>query len=306
MTIHGIVETYFIPTQLVLAMFGMGATLSAGDFVAVVRDVKGLVLGLVLQLVLVPLLALGFISAFHLEKGWAVGLLLVAVVPGGAFSNLLTYLGKGNTALSVALTTASNVTCVATIPLLLNLLVGEHVPPEFSLPTAHIVTDIVAYLLVPLAMGMVLLRVAPLVAPPCSRWAIRGSVVLLAFVVVSSLGSGRIDVVGHGLQPPLLIVLFGNLIWVVTAQLCRLLARFDDDNVAVTIEVSTRNVGLALLLVHFFFPGDPAQVHVLYTCLFYGGMSLVLGIPIALLARRGYGPAFFWPRRPRPAVASPV
>jgi BASS family bile acid:Na+ symporter len=293
------VETYFIPTQLVLAMAGMGATLSVRDFLDVVKDVKGLLLGLVLQLLVVPALVLSFIEVLDLGKGWAVGLILIAVVPGGAFSNLLTYIGRGNAALSVSMTTVSNVTCILTIPLLLTLFVAEYLPADFRVPTRKIVSDICLYLLAPLVVGMVVLRTNARWAVPVAKWGIRGSLFLLVCIVVSSLGSGRIKIHEYGWAPPLALIAFGNMLWIVSGQVCRLFRRTDEDNVALTIEVSIRNIAVALLLVHFFFEGAPEQGHVLYACLFYGGLQFFIGFPIALLHRRGKSPALFWPPTPR-------
>lgn len=296
------VETYIIPTQLVLTMIGMGATLTVRDFIHVVKDAKGLLVGLTLQLVFVPLLTVAFIEVFGLTRGWAVGLVLIAVIPGGAFSNLLTYLGRGNAALSVSVTTVSNIGCIATIPVLLHLLVSEHVPPDFEVPTAHIIRDICVYLLLPLSAGMVVLRADPDTAVTVARWAVRAAVALLFVIIISSLASGRIEVHEYGWTPPLLLILFGNLLWIVTSLVCRMLRRYDDDNVALTMEVSVRNVAVALLLVQFFFEGKPAQEHVLYSCLFYGGMQFFIGVPVLLLHRHGHSPAFLWPPRPRPQV----
>ena len=93
-------------------MFGMGAALELRDFLSVGKQPTGLAMGLVFQLVLVPLLALAFIGVFDMDPGWAVGLCLIAVVPGGAFSNLLTFLGRANVALSIAITVVSTSLCV--------------------------------------------------------------------------------------------------------------------------------------------------------------------------------------------------
>jgi len=297
-SIHTIAETYFIPAQLILAMLGMGATLTMQEFIDVLKDPRGLSLGLALQLIFVPALALLFIYGFSLSPGWAVGLLLIAVVPGGAFSNLLTYIGKGNAALSVSLTTASNILCVFTIPLLLDLVVADFMPADFEVPTERIVKEIIGYLLVPLVVGMVILRARPDLAGPIAQWSIRGSLVLLATIVVSSLGSGRIKVAEYGWGPPLRLILFGILLSRLSTLLCRLFGRYDDDTTAIAIEVVVRNIAVALLLVHFFFPGHPAQAHVLYSCLFYAGAAFFIGLPIALDNRRGRSAA--WPLAPRP------
>jgi len=91
-----------------------------------------------------------------------------------------------------------------------------------------------------------------------------------------------------------------------TPALCRLARRYDDDTVALSVEVCVRNVGLALLLIHFFFREAPEQAHVLYTCLYYGGMQLLLALPMALRHRRGGSAVLMrapWPR-PVPAPMS--
>ncbi len=282
---HATVEQYFVPTQLALAMFGMGATLSVRDFLQVLRDPRGLALGLGLQLVFVPALAYAFIEIFDLAPGWAVGLCLVAVVPGGAFSNLLTFLGKGNVPLSISVTVASTAGCIATIPLLLGVLASSHVPPDFSFPTQRIVVEIFAYLLVPLALGMVMFRVAEKPSARLSKWAIRGSILLIALITVSALRSGRIRVAEYGIVPPATLLLFGVLLANVTPQVARLFRRYDDDAVALSVEVAVRNIGIALLLVQFFFPGEPEHGHVLYSCLFYAGLSGFLALPIVLRHR---------------------
>jgi bile acid:Na+ symporter, BASS family len=301
--IQAAVEAYVIPLQLLLAMLGMGATVTVRDFVQVAREAKGVALGLALQVAFVPLFAVGFILAFDLSKGWATGLILVAVVPGGAFSNLLTFLGRGNVPLSLSVTATTTLLCLGTVPLLLTLLVGQHMPPGFTMPTGRIAREIVLYLLLPLVVGMVVLRTTPTRAQAISRWAIRASTWLIALIVVSSLGSGRIDVAAYGWRPPLLLILFGAVLVLTVSWTCRVLRRYDDDTVALSLEVAVRNVGLALLLIRFFFPGQPEQAQVLYSCLFYGGMQLFLAIPVVLRHRHGHAPALFF--RPRPRSSPP-
>ena len=297
-------ETVLIPIQLVLAMVGMGATLSVRDFANVVRDGRALWLGLFLQWIFVPLFTWGFIAVFSLSKGWAVGLILIAVVPGGAVSNLLTFIGKGNTPLSVALTLVTTAVAIASVPALLSVLAAAYMPEDFSLPTARVVLEITLYLVLPLLAGMIVLRAIPRFAGGLSKWSIRGSVVLVLVIVASSLGTGRIRLAEYGWGPPLMLTLFGSLLAWITPVLCRFARRYDDDTVALSIEVCVRNIGLALLLIHFFFRDQPEQVHVLYACLYYGGMQLVLALPIALRHRRGRSPVLLRAPLPRPLATS--
>jgi BASS family bile acid:Na+ symporter len=286
---HADVEAYVIPAQLALAMFGMGATLKVTDFFAVARDFRGLILGLALQLLMVPLLAVVFIEVFALTPGWAVGLCLVAVVPGGAFSNLLTFLGRGNVALSISVTVTSTALCVITVPVLLDLIVSSYLPVDFRFPLGRVILEIGGYLLIPLIVGMVVYRGLPRHAERLARFGIRGAVILLIVIVVSSLRSGRIKIPEYGWEPPLIILAFGIVMAIITPHIARLLGRFDDDTVALSIEVVVRNVGVALLMIQYFFPGQPEQGHVLYSCLFFAGASGFFALPLWV------GHRFGWP-----------
>jgi bile acid:Na+ symporter, BASS family len=280
-------ERLLIPLQLVSAMLGMGATLTVRDFLGIAKNPGGLAIGLGLQLVFIPALAMLFIRGLSIPPGWAVGLILVSVVPGGAFSNLVTYLGRGDVPLSITLTATSTVGSIVTVPLLLGLLASAELPSDFVFPVGKVVRDILFFLLVPTLVGMVVLRIWPTRAPIVSRWAIRASVALLLLIVVGTLGAGRIKIAEYGWAPPARIVGFGIAAALVTPQLCRLLGRYDDETIALNTEVCIRNIGVALLMLQFFFPGRPEQGHVLYTCLFYSGMSGMLALPSVLRHRRG-------------------
>jgi hypothetical protein len=87
--------------QLAFAMIGMGATLTVEDLLKVLRVPRGFAVGLAVQLLLIPALALGVSTAFALSAGLAAGLVLVAAVPGGSMSNVFTYFARGNIALSI-------------------------------------------------------------------------------------------------------------------------------------------------------------------------------------------------------------
>lgn len=296
MTFQEFAEIYLIPAQLAFAMFGMGATLRVVDFIDVFREPKGLTLGLVLQMIGVPLIAFGLATAFDMSPGWAVGLLLVSVVPGGAFSNLFTFLGRGNTALSIAMTVAATVSSIATIPLVLSILAPAHLPPGFELPAGEIVFDIFAWLLTPLVAGMILYRaVNEETAATVAKWVVRISLVLLAVVVISTMTAGRIEMSEYGWEPPLRIVLFGAIIAIVLPFICRLFGQYDDDTLAIAVEVCIRNVSVGLLIVPFFFAGQAAQGHVFFTVLFYSAVSGCFAFPLLFFHRIGWSVVAFRP-----------
>ncbi|HTM20237.1 MAG TPA: bile acid:sodium symporter [Kofleriaceae bacterium] len=280
------------------AMMGMGATLTVADFVALVRDPRGLALGLVAHLLLLPALAFAFARLLDLDTGWALGLYMVSVVPPGAMSNLLTFVGRGNAALSISITLAATLGCVVTAPLLLGFMAAAELPADFALPAFDIIGEIAAYLIAPLLAGMLLRHLRPAQAPAASRWLVRLAVVGLIVVASSSLASGRIRVLEYGVVPPLRILAFGAAMTTGAGLLARVLGRPDRDVVALMVPAAIRNIAVSLILIQFFFPGTEVQAHILYTCLFYGGSSMFYVLPAVLRHRYGRGPLIFVPRRP--------
>jgi BASS family bile acid:Na+ symporter len=159
-------EQLFARVQLVLFMTGMGATLAPADFGRILRRPAALLLGLAGQLVMAPLLAYVIVLVGGFEAGIATGLLLVAALPGGSMSKVFTYLARGNVALSISLSAAATVVCVATIPLVLHLLAAQTIPADVDMPTDMIiVNELLLFLLAPLLTGMVVARLVP--GPAC-------------------------------------------------------------------------------------------------------------------------------------------
>jgi BASS family bile acid:Na+ symporter len=274
--------------QLVLFMLGMGATLRAADFAAVARRPRFLLAGAACQFLLTPFLAVLVNHAFAVPPGVAVGLILVAAMPGGTLSKVFAYLGRGNIALSISLTVCGTFAAMATVPLLLRLLAMEYVPAAFEMPVAKIVGDVALFLLLPLAAGMTAARRAPAHARTFSRWCIRLGFVVVAVMVSGSLGSGRIRPGEHGWGVPLAIITF----CVASQQLGMLPFRLRGwprpDCLAVGMEVTMRNLNLAFLIKAILFPPGTADVvgdGVLFVILFYAATAMACGLPLALRYR---------------------
>ena len=156
-------EYWFATFQLVLAMLGMGATLSVRDFSDVMREPKAVSLGLIIQIVMVPLIAFLFLQGLGVEGGVAVGIALIASIPGGTTSNIFTFFARGNSALSISITGLTTLACLVTTPVILTLLVSDNLPADFSMPAGQIMIEISLALLLPLALGMMYLQFLPCV-----------------------------------------------------------------------------------------------------------------------------------------------
>jgi BASS family bile acid:Na+ symporter len=281
-------EYHLAQIQLVLFMLGMGATLSPRDFVAIALKPRFLLVGAACQVLLTPLLAVLLNHWMDLEAGIAVGLILVSAMPGGQMSKLFTYLAHGNVALSISLTGLGTFASLFTVPILLELLAGDYLRENhFEMPVIRIVQDVALYLLLPLLGGMVFARLWPGRRGPFSRMCIRVGLVFVALMIAGSLLSGRIEPAAHGWRGPLAIVIF----CVAAMQLSMLPFRVfrwpRADALAVGIEVTMRNINLALLLKALLFPAKDAMGNgVLFVILYYGGTAMVAGLPLALRHRR--------------------
>ena len=135
-------EYWFAAIQLVLAMLGMGATLTGRDFRDVVREPFAVSLGTAIQLLAVPVTAYLFLRVLGVEGGVAVGIALIAAIPGGTVSNIFTFLARGNSALSISITALTTIACLVTTPFILSLLISQYLPPDFTMPRAQIVSEI--------------------------------------------------------------------------------------------------------------------------------------------------------------------
>jgi len=108
-----------LPLSLVFIMFSLGLNLTVNDFKSVALQPKIFTVGLINQMVLLPLVAFGLILLFGFSKEMAVGLMILACCPGGVTSNLITKMAKGDTALSISYTAVVSMVTVVTLPLII-------------------------------------------------------------------------------------------------------------------------------------------------------------------------------------------
>ena len=146
-----VVKTAWVNTLLGIVMFGMGLTLKPEDFKVVFSRPKDVVIGCIAQFTLMPFLAWALTQVFHLPTELAIGVILVGTCPGGTSSNVMTYLSKGDVALSVGMTAVSTVLAPFLTPLLTLLYAGQRV----DVNPMNMFLSIVKVVLVPIALGFV-------------------------------------------------------------------------------------------------------------------------------------------------------
>jgi len=148
-----------LPLSLFLIMFGMGLSLKLADFKGVLASPKALAVGLLGQLLLLPLIAFALAIVFGLSPEIAVGLMIIALAPGGATSNMFTYLSKGDVSLSISLTAVVSLITPFTIPLIVAFSMGYFMDSssDFQLPIVKTIVQLLVITLVPVSLGMFVL-----------------------------------------------------------------------------------------------------------------------------------------------------
>jgi len=175
-------KSILLPAALVFIMLGMGMSLTPRDFRRVVLSPKAKLLGLFCQLALLPALAFLLALLFRLPGELAVGLMVLAACPGGATSNIVSHLSRGDTALSVTLTAVSSVVTVFTIPLIVGASITFFLGAEHALelPFWRTVAQLLTVTVLPVALGM---AIRSWKTAFCDRMGTPVSVISLAFLI---------------------------------------------------------------------------------------------------------------------------
>ena len=258
------------------------------------REPLAVSVGTAIQIVVVPLTAFMFLRLLGVHDGLAVGIALLAAIPGGTVSNIFTFFARGNAALSISITALTTLACLVSTPFILSLLISDYLPADFAMPKAQIVREIALTLLLPLAIGMLYLYLYPRSAPALSKWSIRGSLLGILLIVVGSSSAGRLNVAAFGYGNMLLVTLFAVSLSVMAYLVPRLMRLSRPDSTAIEFEVIVRNINLGVLIKASIFPAavsETAQLGdmVLFTLLLYGGLQLLVGGVLVGLYRPSRG-----------------
>lgn len=243
------IDTWSINPLLGVIMFGMGLTLSPYDFRIVLSRPKDILIGCLAQFTVMPLLAWGLAWAFALPKELALGVILVGCCPGGTASNVITYLAKGDLALSVGMTAASTLLAPILTPLLVWLLAGTMVDVD----TLGMLQSIVYVVIAPIIVGLLCQRFLPKLTKSVVPYLPAFSSIVIAYVVGIVVSHNADKLLVGGLIV-ILVVMIHNLLGLSTGFLIGKLLHLPKPKcVALSIEVGMQNSGLAssLAVLHF-------------------------------------------------------
>jgi BASS family bile acid:Na+ symporter len=247
------IGTWAINPMLGVIMFGMGLTLSPKDFQIVLSRPKDILIGCLTQFTVMPLLALGLTWAFALPKELAIGVILVGCCPGGTASNVITYLAKGDLALSVGMTAASTLLAPLLTPLLVWALAGTMVDVD----AVGMLMSIVYVVIAPIVCGLLCQRFLPVMTKRVTPYLPAFSSVVIA-LVVGIIVSHNADRLLVGGLLVIVAVIAHNLLGLSVGYLIgRFLHLPKPKCVSLSIEVGMQNSGLASSLATLHFAAYP-------------------------------------------------
>lgn len=239
----------YIIWMLGIIMFGMGMTMTVDDFKGVLHSPKAVVIGVAAQFMVMPGLAYLLCQLFQLPPAIAIGVILVGCCPGGTASNVITYMAKGNTALSVACTSVSTILAPVLTPAIFYLLASQWI----EINAMSMLGSILQVVLFPIILGLIVrsvlkqkvetyIQVMPLI-----------SVLAIVAIVAAIIAGSKTQILESGLLILAVVALHNGLGYLLGFGASRLFKLPYADSKAIAIEDGMQNSGLgvALAAVHF-------------------------------------------------------
>lgn len=243
------VGMWVINPLLGLIMFGMGLTLKPHDFRIVLQRPKDILVGCLAQFTVMPLVAWGLAKTFSLPDELALGVILVGCCPGGTASNVITFLARGDLALSVGMTAMSTVLAPLLTPLLVWLMAGTLVDVD----TVGMLLSILYVVIAPIIGGFLVQRFFPKFTQKAVVYLPAFSTLMIAAVVAMVVSHTADRLLSAGLLVIVVVVLHNLLGLTIGYTIGRLLRFSREKCIAISIEVGMQNSGLAssLAAIHF-------------------------------------------------------
>ena len=277
----GAFEQTLLALMIFVIMLGMGASLTPRDFYLALRRPYGLMIGVVSQYGIMPLLGFVLVTLLTVPEAIAIGILIMACMPGGTTSNMFTYFSKGNLALSVLMTVTSTVAGVVMIPFVLLIYATAL---DLDIPRENIIATLIL-LLVPVGIGMVLRRASANVGAVTEFFGSALALFFILFLVVSwiprnwqflleTTPATYVGAIGLGV--------IGIAVGYLFARALRLHPR---NARTVALETGIQNGPLAVAIIAFTFSGAEAQSYMAVPVL-YSLFIVIIATIVTLIFRR--------------------
>ena len=238
-----------LPLALAFIMFTLGLGLTFSDFARVARMPKNFLIGLVSQLLFLPLVALIIVFIWPLQPELAIGLILIAAAPGGVTSNILTSFAKGDVALSISLTAVMSLLSVISVPLVLGLSIGLISDSSLgSISLTGIAISMFLIVTLPVLLGMIFRACLSYLTKRIERLAKILSTALFVLVLIGAILAERQNLTEYFAQTGLVVLILNILMMTIAYYWAKLFSTGGPQLKAISMECGLQNGTLAIFV----------------------------------------------------------
>lgn len=244
------IQTSWVNYLLMIVMFGMGLTLKLEDFKIVLTRPKDIIVGCIAQFTIMPLLAFALGKMFGLEAGLLAGIVLVGTCPGGTSSNVMTYLGKGDVALSVGMTSVNTLLAPLLTPAITYLLLRTSI----TVDVLSMFLSIIKVVIIPIALGFIINKFWGKYTQKATNILPMISVIAITMIVAAVVSHNAEKILSTGIIVFVIVILHNLLGYACGYGVGMLMKAPLSKKKAMSIEVGMQNSGLATSLAGTAFP----------------------------------------------------
>ncbi len=279
------IGTIILAVALIIIMFGMGLSLTIQDFTRLFQRPKAIIVGLLNQIILLPLIAYLLLSVMNVNTDIAIGVMIIAACPGGPTSNLITHLAKGDISLSVSLTAANSLITIFTIPFVVDFALRQFLNANemIQIDKLQTVIQIFAIVIIPVAIGMAIKRAKPVFADKMNKPVKIASAAVLFLVIIALVVKKKEDIIPY-LQQAGIATLLLNLVTMgvgfATAKIAKLnLAQ----SLTISIESGIQNGTMAIAIASGILLNENyAIAPAVYSLIMFLTSGIVIGLGIKM------------------------
>jgi BASS family bile acid:Na+ symporter len=253
----GIITEIFLPLALAFIMFSLGLGLTGADFTRVAKQPKDFTVGIICQIILLPVVAIILVKFWSISPELAVGVMIIASAPGGVTSNILTSFARGDVALSISLTAIISLLSVVTVPFILITSLGllglDNISKDISLLSMAISMFLIVA--VPTLIGMLFRKFASNTAIKFESIAKRISVILFVIVLLGAILAEKNNIVSYFADAGLITLTLNVIMMVLAFYVAQLFGTNNSQKKCISIECGLQNGTLAIFVGTTLFGG---------------------------------------------------
>jgi len=272
-----VVTDVILPLALAFIMFVLGLGLTGADFLRVIKQPRDFFVGAFSQIILLPIVAFILVKIWSIAPELAIGVMIIAVAPGGVTSNLLTSFAKGDVALSISLTAIISLLCVITIPFIVltsvGLLSDTNINQDISLISMS--RDMFLIVTVPVVLGMLFRKFLSRISSKFEPIARKVSTILFVLVLLGAIAAERENVVSYFAQAGPITLVLNVVMMIVAYFVAQSFASGTKQKICITIECGLQNGTLAIFVATSIFGGGMYVIPAATYSLIMFGTSLI-------------------------------